>query len=257
MTLRHFLFASFSMLLLLLFARSNVAQVGGDDLGQEFRVTGVVVDDLGAPVANAKVSVFIPPAKNVPDQILFAFHTSTKGVFFLDDRTHSSEFILFIDESPPIGFWSPLSNLLEEERLLVAPLKGLKFKITKRNMSLGKVRLPYRYGKIVIDTASIFSDGAFAPVRDDFELTIFDETGRNVDQGRIPSDVIDETSKQLRLALPVKRFASRWGIRLQRTNAKGFVESFEHFFILKQSECKSLRKHKVAKITESPCRHDG
>src|ERR1700694_2454552 len=96
------------LLALLLLATSAI----GLAQQQSVLVAGRGVDERGAPISDAIVTLYTPPCRNCIDHVLPSTFSLPDGVFFIDSEGIATRRLkLYIQERVPKGFWSPVDDV--------------------------------------------------------------------------------------------------------------------------------------------------
>jgi hypothetical protein len=174
-------------------------------------VSGRVVDDQGAPVSGALVTLYAPPCRNCFEHVLPGGRSLSDGAFFVDVSGGSLKNLsLFISEPVPAGFWSPLGEPSLEELSHPQIFRGIPIRIRKgtSRLNLGDVAVMNRYARVILDLSKMPLEenrsGADASMQVD--LTLFDSRRRVIFSGLLPSQAFDPSARTVNLALPRGRW---------------------------------------------------
>ncbi len=167
------------------------------------QVTGRVVDDLGKPLANARVSLDYGPCRGCTDHTVESLVTSESGTFHYGLRKlelHSRP-RLVIEESPPIGYFAviydPITNLSYLSHFYGLELQGM----SNSMIDLGDVLPVISYGRIDLDLLALKAN----KIQDRIIVTVSDPSGKILtSRRRVPKEFWDGTG--LHLALPKDRW---------------------------------------------------
>lgn len=210
------------LLALLLLATTTI----GFAQPQTVLVTGRAVDERGAPISDAIVTLYYPPCHNCIDHILPVGFSLPDGVFFVDHTDISFTGLeLFIEERVPKGFWSPLgaapfdqlshSNLFKG--LPIRPRKG------KGRVDLGDVLVRIRYGKVIVDLQKMLGDQykTSEETLRFLKVTLRDGQGKIIYDGSLPAVAFDRTVSSLNLALT----KGKWTLAVSLDNQNQRIRS--------------------------------
>lgn len=170
-------------------------------------VSGRAVDEQGAAIADAVVTLYYPPCRGCIDHILPVSFSLPDGVFFIDSTgIPTNELRLFIAERVPEGFWSPfgappfrkLSYSQQFQGITVRPSKG------KVRVDLGDVPVRIQYRKVIVELPKIFGK-QYLPdqgLARRMKLTVRNHQRKIIYNGYVPEVAFDPTFSSLKLALP-------------------------------------------------------
>jgi len=174
---------------------------------QATMIAGRAVDERGAPIANALITIDYPACANCIDKILPGARSLPDGVFFIEWSGTSFKGVkLFAEGSVPKGYWSPIRSAPFDGLSHVSLFRGIRLHRPRRNsrIDLGDVTVKIRYNKIPLDLAQVFR-GKYVPARDSAKTLNFvlrDGGGHIVYEGFLPDAAYDHTFSKLNLALP-------------------------------------------------------
>lgn len=218
-------------------------------------IYGTLIDEAGKPVEDAFVRLYYKttPCETCVDQIFPGARTPKNGFFSHRVPSNKKQVFVFIDEAEPEGFFSPLFYLTEEERQNIPALSGISIKLRKKHIDLGEIKLPYRFGKVIIDLPSIFGKDSTSTFAERINVIVSDEKGRRIDEGILSVAAYDkETLTELKLAFPVHEEKTTWGLRLEYIDLKNQKHVFDYKLILRKLECKKIQSENGV-IKEAVC----
>jgi hypothetical protein len=202
-----------SILLLVFLVLAGDARVSARQM--TVLVTGRAVDECGLPVPGVIATLYAPPCRSCIDNILPTGLSLNDGMFFIDaGGLGLNGLTLFLEGPIKKGFWSPLldppfrtlSHLREFQGTPITLRRG------SRQLDLGDVPVEIRYSEVTVELTKVLR-GQYQPDREApslLSLTLTDERGTVVYNGRLPEYAFDQTFSSINLALT----SGRWTLTL-------------------------------------------
>ena len=194
---------------------------GSNAQRRQFLVSGRAVDHNGVPVANVIATLYSPPCAGCIDNVVPANRSLPGGEFFVDSTgTSPDRFILYLEEIPARGFWSPLGGPPFADLAHLPEFRGLRIRPLKRarRIDLGKVEVRIRFGKVILRVPKKWSE--LAPEATALTFRLQDRTGTLVYNGEIPATVATAKSESVKLALTPGRWNLQLILRMGKQNLR-------------------------------------
>lgn len=212
---------------------SSLAQDERVRQSREVRISGKLVDEFGVPIQGAFIRLFWK-CRGCSDQSFPGQRTGVSGNFFLTTETTLNKLTLFIDDKEPVGFWSPLFYLSEEDRSKLKLLKGVHFPTDKNGEQLGDMLAPYRYSKVIVDLKGLMPEESSTDWLGGLNMEVRDDKDRLVESGVLPKAAFDHSLSRLQIVLPVSGNGTEWRINLR---LNGTSRVFKYRIGLKKLGC--------------------
>lgn len=171
------------------------------------RVVGRTVDERGAPIPKAIVSLYTPPCHNCIDHVLPAASSLFDGFFVIDsDGISLKNLKLFVSGPVPAGFWSPIRDPPFAAASHLPGFQGIPIRVLKgaAQVDLGEVVVKLRYAKVIIELPKISAGKRTQPPTafPALDLRLLDGKGTVLYSGQVPKSAFDPTFESIKLALP-------------------------------------------------------
>jgi hypothetical protein len=192
-------------------------------------VAGQTVDERGQPLPNVRVSLYYPPCRDCIDQVFPGTSSDSDGLFFLDVTGYSKGLKLYLEETPPRGFWTPFYWVLYENRPRLPVFRAIPLRQPKagKDIELGRVVVKLRYAKVKIELPALLGAQyeASQAAASNLKFILRDYQKKIIYDGYLPDAAFAPTFSAVNLALPQGRWFVNFSVGegAQRINSPQLV----------------------------------
>lgn len=215
-------------------------------------VGGYLVDEKNRPIPDGDIQLFFESdCKGCTDQLFPSSKTGKSGSFILGIETSARSGLLFIDDSPPGGFFPLLFHaVIAEERGKIDLLRGIRINLTRASIGMGKIPAPYRYGRLIIALPPKFSSAPDYP--SNLHVSLSDSKGNVAYTGTVPKTALSENGLNIMLALPAAGNGTIWNFTFENLSHDHGEPSIKFRILLKKLVCQKV-SFIGTKWAVSPC----